>query len=123
LFVIAHRRIQDERRRNARMPLVADGVDPDAAVVARATATAADDTERTVLRRLATERVQAICAQLSPDQRDVVLLRIVGDLTVEQVGHVLGKSSDAVKQLQRRGFEAVRRIVAPEEITPEGVTL
>ena len=54
--------------------------------------------------------MQAVCAQLAPDQRDVVLLRILGDLTVEQVAEMLGKTPGAVKQLQRRGLEAIRRI-------------
>jgi RNA polymerase sigma-70 factor (ECF subfamily) len=39
-----------------------------------------------------------------------VLLRILGDLTVDEVAQVLDKTPGAVKQLQRRGFEAIRRI-------------
>ena len=67
-------------------------------------------------------------AQLAPDQCDVVLLRILGDLTVEQVADVLGKTPGAVKQLERRGLEAIRRLAAeagpPRQISrPEGVPL
>ena len=51
-----------------------------------------------------------------PDQRDVLLLRILGDLTVDQVADVLGKSAGAVKQLQRRGLEAIRRLSAREGV-------
>ncbi|HVQ87296.1 MAG TPA: sigma-70 family RNA polymerase sigma factor, partial [Actinomycetes bacterium] len=39
---------------------------------------------------------------LTADQRDVVLLRFVADLSLEQVSEVTGKPVGAVKQLQRR---------------------
>jgi RNA polymerase sigma-70 factor (ECF subfamily) len=101
VFVIAHRRLQDERRRRARRPEPAPLADDDGV--------AGGDVEDEVLWRLARERVESRCAQLAPDQRDVLLLRILGDLTVEQVAAVLGKSPGAVKALQRRGLEALRR--------------
>ena len=106
VFVMAHRRLQDERRRRARRPrLAARDVETGPTRVAPARS-AEDD----ALRALATDRVYSVCAQLVPDQRDVVLLRILGDLTVEQVAAVVGKSAGAVKQLQRRGLEAIRRL-------------
>ena len=57
-------------------------------------------------------------ARLSPDQQSVVLLRVIADLTVEQVARVIGKRPGAVKALQRRGLAALER-----EISKEGVTL
>ncbi len=53
--------------------------------------------------------VTSLLGALSPDQRDVLLLRIVADLTVEQVSEALGKAPGAVQQLQRRGLTALRR--------------
>ena len=50
---------------------------------------------------------------LAPDQRDVMVLRIVADLTIEQVAEVLGKRVGAVKALQRRALENLRKKVAP----------
>ena len=47
---------------------------------------------------------------------DVLLLRLVADLTVDQIALVLGKTAGAVKALQRRGFEAVRRIFEREGV-------
>ena len=110
VFVIAHRRLQDERRRRFRRPAPAP-LDETAAP-----ADPAADAEQAALRSLSTQRVQELCARLAPDQREVLLLRIVGDLTVDQVAEVLGKSPGAVKQLQRRGFEAVRRLVEREGV-------
>jgi RNA polymerase sigma-70 factor (ECF subfamily) len=112
VFVIAHRRLQDERRRNARRPDVADSFDGSAERFA-----APLDTADEVLRALATARVVEICDRLAPDQRSVLLLRIIGDLTVDQVAEVLDKSPGAVKQLQRRAFEAVRNLLEREGVT------
>jgi RNA polymerase sigma-70 factor (ECF subfamily) len=50
-----------------------------------------------------------LLAVLSPDQREVVLLRIVADLSVEEVGRMLGKSEGAIKALQHRALAALRR--------------
>ena len=108
VFVIAHRRLQDERRSRARRPQTHDRLGPGEPP----SASAEDD----ALRDLATDRVRIVCAQLAPDQQAVLLLRILGDLTVEQVADVLGKSPGAVKQLQRRGLEAIRRISAKEGV-------
>ena len=72
-------------------------------------AEAPSSTESDVLARLGPERVRSLLGELSPDQRDVLLLRIVADLTVEQVAEALGKAPGAVKQLQRQGLGALRR--------------
>jgi RNA polymerase sigma-70 factor (ECF subfamily) len=115
VFVIAHLRLQDERRRRFRKP-PGDALE---ASSERAVAEAVGgDVEEDVFRALAGERVRSICRTLAPDQADVLLLRILGDLTVDQVAEVLGKSPGAVKQLQRRAFEAVRRQVADQEGVP-----
>ncbi|MFN8025672.1 MAG: RNA polymerase sigma factor [Acidimicrobiia bacterium] len=109
VFVIAHRRVQDERRRAGRRPppeLPGDDLP----------ASVGGDAEDDALRGLATARVHALCERLAPDQRDVVLLRIVGDLTVDDVAAVLGKTPGAVKQLQRRGFGALRRMLEQEGV-------
>jgi RNA polymerase sigma-70 factor (ECF subfamily) len=113
VFVIAHRRLLDERRNRSRRPTVVDESFEDSS----GDQALGGDAEADALRRLATERVQAICSRLVPDQRDVLLLRIVGDLTVDQIAEVLEKSPGAVKQLQRRGFEAVRRLLSSEGVT------
>ena len=101
VFAIAHNLLTDERRRQRRRPTLA--AEP---VVERE---APSSTEVDALARLGAERVTALLVELSPDQRDVLLLRIVADLTVEQVAEALGKAPGAVKQLQRRGLARLRR--------------
>jgi RNA polymerase sigma-70 factor (ECF subfamily) len=74
--------------------------------------------EDDVLERLASERVAALLDLLSPDQRDVVTLRIVGDLSVEQTAAVLDKSYEAVKALQRRALTRLRKAISTSKGVP-----
>src|SRR4051812_5975904 len=66
------------------------------------------DVEDDALTRLGAESVHLLCGELPTDQRSVLLLRILADLTVEQVAEVLGKTVPSVKALQRRGLRALR---------------
>jgi len=115
VFTIAHHRLIDERRALARRPppqaLGARGLDD----FDHTQSAAAEDV---ALRDMATERVRAALAQLAPDQRDVLTLRVIADLSVEQVAHALGKRPGAVKALQRRALERLRR-----DFSKEGVPL
>lgn len=109
LFTIAARRVVDELRRGARrVATVPYEVDADQRVTGSA--------EQTSLDRLGEQWVRAVLGRLAPDQREVLLLRVLGDLTVEQVATTLGKSPGAVKQLQRRGLLAAARIVEREGV-------
>ncbi|MCD9623632.1 RNA polymerase sigma factor [Rhabdothermincola salaria] len=108
LFTIAHHRLVDDRRRRSRRPDVVDRPIPDQ----RATT---DTTEAVIGQRLGDERVASLLSRLSPDQRDVLVLRIVGDLTVEEVAVAVRKRPGAVKALQRRGLAALRRILEAED--------
>ena len=105
IFTIAHHRLTDERRRAARRPVRVDGEVPDlpAGDLPRG------DVEDEALRRMATERVRRLCDGLVADQRDVLLLRMLAGLTVDEIATALGKSPGAVKALQRRGLAALRR--------------
>ena len=112
VFTIAHARLIDERARlRRRVPLARNGLDG-------ASETAGGNVEDDVLGRLAEARVRELCAGLAPDQRDVLLLRLVADLTVEQVAATLEKTVGATKALQRRGLAGLRR-----EIERKGVPL
>jgi RNA polymerase sigma factor (sigma-70 family) len=114
LFTIAHRRLVDELRRRSRQPArVAWTEESDT----RSTGSAEEGALRTISRAEAREMLDG----LAPDQRDVLVLRMFGDLTVDQIATVLGKRVGAVKALQRRGLEALRRNLADGR-TPAGLT-
>jgi RNA polymerase sigma factor (sigma-70 family) len=75
------------------------------------------DTEQEALGALAETRIRAAIAGLTPDQRDVLLLRILGDLSIEEVAMILGKRPGAVKALQARGLEQIRRKIVSGAVT------
>lgn len=109
VFTIAHRRLVDDHRRRSRRPRHEPLDDGDHSITV-------ESAEADALRRLSIERVEALCEGLVPDQRDVVLLRIVGGLTVDEVARTIGKSPGAVKALQRRGFLALKKIFEREGV-------
>jgi RNA polymerase sigma-70 factor (ECF subfamily) len=106
VFTIAHRRLQDERRRLARRPRLTP-VDPELGLPG-------GDAEQEALDVLGEQWVWRLSEKLSADQRTVLLLRVVADLTAEQVAGITGRSEGAVRALQRRGLEALRRMIAEE---------
>ena len=108
VFTIAHHRLLDARRSDVRRP-----VDPVAEPPEPAVAPESDAAEE-ALGRIGLETVRRVLAELSPDQRSVLLLRVVGGLTVEEVAGALGKRPGAVKALQRRGLAADRRHLEQE---------
>ena len=111
LFTIAHRRLTDERRRAAVRPQWAT-TPGDAHLDDRA----GGDVEDDALRDLDLGHVRQLCDRLVPAQREVLLLRLLADLTVEQVAEALQKTPGAVKQLQRRGLHALRDVLQREGV-------
>lgn len=103
VFTIAHRQLIDGARSRARRPIHLSGDD----VIAHHGPIG--DVEQEALRALAQARVDAALAELTPDQRDVLMLRIVADLPVADVAAVLGKAPGAVKTLQVRAIAALKR--------------
>jgi len=110
LFTIAHHAAIDDARRRRRRPK--------AAPLERALEPVGGDVEDDVVARLASERARKLLDGLSPDQRDVLLLRIVADCSVEETAIMLGKGYEAVKALQRRGLAALRRELSSQEGVP-----
>lgn len=115
LFSIAHHRVIDDRRRRARR-LVEGGRDDTATEPVSAT-----DTETQALAGLEAERIDRLCRQLSAEQRDVILLRLVADLSLEETAGALAKTVGAVKALQHRGLQSLKKVLV-EEISSEGVS-
>jgi RNA polymerase sigma factor (sigma-70 family) len=75
--------------------------------------------EDVALDALAAEDVVALLARLSDDQRAVLLLRVVGELTLAEVALALNKPVGAVKSLQHRGLARLRKILAREPVSPD----
>lgn len=54
-------------------------------------------------------RLQRHLDALSRDQREVLLMRVVADLSVEETAAVIGRTPGAVKALQHRAIRTLRR--------------
>jgi RNA polymerase sigma-70 factor (ECF subfamily) len=102
VFGIARRRLADHRRRGARRRTK---VVPDEIL---ALVPGDRDPAGVVVDRLASEEALAsLTRALPPDQADVVVLRVVGGLSVEEAAEVLGKRPGHIRVLQHR---ALRRL-------------
>ncbi len=110
VFTIAHHRIVDQHRRSGRRPEVPRPEMADTPVAATDPAMIFEQSE-------AEDRAMAMLSKLSPDQREVVALRILGELSLEEVAEIVGKKVNAVKQLQFRALNALRK-----EFSLAGVT-
>jgi RNA polymerase sigma factor (sigma-70 family) len=108
IFTIAHRRYVDTVRRQARS---APTVPYDEWLDGRTDVSAED------VALSAGSGVQAMLARLPADQRDVLALRVVADLSLEQTASLIGKSQGAVKQLQRRALASLQRTMLAEGVT------
>lgn len=102
LFTLARRRTIDAHRRRARRPVQVD-------TQALAAMAAPGGVDEDVLEALDTHRALASIAQLPPEQAQVVALRVIAGLDVDQVAAALGKSPGAVRVLCHRGL---RRLAA-----------
>ena len=114
VFTIAHSRLVDARRAKSRAPDV--GVLEDECGDDRCPTTAG--AEEQAMERLAVEEVRRLLDVLTSDQRDVLALRLIGQMNVEEVAIALQKPPGAVKALQRRALATLRRKVAPGPVRP-----
>jgi RNA polymerase sigma-70 factor (ECF subfamily) len=102
LYRIAHNWVTDQYRRQSPLPLDADfAVDPDPKVDPRS---ASGDI-------IFQEQVRSALMELTPDQRQVIVLKFLEDWSNVDVAEVMGKSVGAVKSLQHRGLAALRSLL------------
>jgi RNA polymerase sigma factor (sigma-70 family) len=111
MFALARNVVIDEHRRVFRRRTVP--LPPD--VLAELGPT--QDAEEEAIRALAEARVRRAIAGLTAEQRDVLLFRILGDLTIDEVAAALGKRPGAVKALQARGLDRLRRDLSSGAVT------
>jgi RNA polymerase sigma factor (sigma-70 family) len=111
VFTIAHNRLVDDLRRRSRRPVEPGSQD------FLEWAGPRGNVETDALRAIALDEVRRVIDGLTSDQRQVILLRILGGLTVEEVAGAIGKSPVAVKALQRRGLAAINREISLEAVS------
>ncbi len=111
LFAVARRRVADHYRKRHRRP--------DEICLESATALLArDDTEGAALSSVSAQyAIEALVRDLPEDQAEVVLLRVVADLSVEQVAKIVGRSAGSVRVMQHRALRRLETSLAEEAVT------
>ena len=106
LYRIAHNWVTDYYRTKVppNLPLDADlQADP------------ADDPQLVVAGHIANDQLRQALGLLTPDQRQVIVLKYLEDWETEAISRTLNKPIGAIKALQHRGLESLRRILARYE--------
>jgi RNA polymerase sigma-70 factor (ECF subfamily) len=99
IFSIAHARMVDHYRRLERRPQLTP-YDPQHD--GRTTPSAEDQAVEL------DGGAAAMLDGLSEEHQEVLALRVVADLSIEQVAAIMGKSTGAIKQLQRRALQNLK---------------
>ncbi len=68
-----------------------------------------DDPDHYLLNRESTDYLRQALQKLTPEQRDVILLRFIAQMRTAEVAAIMGKTTGAVKALQHRALAALRR--------------
>jgi RNA polymerase sigma-70 factor (ECF subfamily) len=94
VFTIARNRVVDDRRRRARRPRTVSSAPPDTIVLP-------DDDSSTDL--------VAMLGILTEEQREVIALRFIADLALEDVAEMTGRTVGAIKSMQHRALAQLAR--------------
>jgi RNA polymerase sigma-70 factor (ECF subfamily) len=104
LLKIAHGKVMDRFRSRYRHPEVQAG---------EVQATDLNDPLDTIDQRLRLHEISDALAQLTEDQRNVVLNRLVLGLDLEETSKVMGKNVGSIKALQHRALANLAKILNP----------
>jgi RNA polymerase sigma-70 factor, ECF subfamily len=105
LYRVAHNWITDYYRRNAHSELSLDSdthTDPD------------PDPLTKISNNMEQAELRSALRLLTPDQRQVILLRYLEDWQLAEIAQALEKPLGAVKALQHRGLNTLRRLLTRE---------
>ncbi len=112
LFTVARRRLMGYRRQAAgrrTAPVPGEHFDGFAAT---------DDPAAEGLAYLAAqEAIDRLVAHLSEDQAEVVLLRVVADLSVTEVARITGRTPGAVRVMQHRALRKLAETFSEQPVT------
>lgn len=120
VFSIARNKLVDEQRKRRRRVVTAafDGntFDRDALNALDAHHTV-DSAEAAALAGLTPETATAL-QRLTDEQREIVFLRLVADMSLEDVAQLTGRSVGAVKAMQHRALASMRKEISAEAVSP-----
>ena len=102
VFTIARNKLIDDARRRSRRPRTVDDELSDADQMS---ASAESDV-------VGSDWVRDQLEILTDEQREVLLMRVVGGLTVPEIAEVIGRSIGSIKALQRRALRQLEKNLA-----------
>lgn len=104
LFRIAYTATVDHVRRRSRE-------EPSSTILTMGESATSHTPESALLESETAEELRALLDRLSPDQKEVLVLRFAGGLDSNEVAGVMGKNPNAVRQLQHRALTSLRRMM------------
>lgn len=111
LFTIArHRAIDAGRARARRHTVPLDQHEPEVRLTA-------PDASDLALEAISTRTALALLSALPPDQAEIILLRVVAGLSIQDVARMLGKSPGAVRVAAHRGLRRLAAMVDRAGVT------
>ncbi len=116
--VADHFRAQAGEVALAAAPASADENDAEEALLQAPSRNPADDPERAAESREEWARVAAAINQLTEEQRQVIVGKLILGYDNEVVARIVGKNVGAVKQLQYRGLQTLNRLLRGSENAP-----
>lgn len=108
IFSICRNQLIDAHRRRERRPVEVLADPPDVGVAGA---------EEVALLRLGGEEVRRILAPLTDEQREVVLLRLIAELSLAETAEIVGRPVTAVKRLQARALARLQTKILGEEVS------
>jgi len=112
-FTIAHNRLIDDRRRRGRRPIEVN-TESESDLAAKASP---EDVEDLAISAVDNSRVEMFLQALTDDQRNVVLLKILGGLTAAETAKALAKTEGAIRVIQHRAIKTLRAVAAEGDVT------
>jgi RNA polymerase sigma factor (sigma-70 family) len=103
VFTLAHHRIIDDRRKRSSRPQIVHGEVPD-----RPAPPSPEPADPELMAGL---------SLLTDEQREVILLRFIADMSVDEVARLTGRSAGAVRALQHRAItQLARKLTTSEDV-------
>lgn len=109
VFAIVRNRLIDQHRSESRRPPSVDGELP--------IEIPAPSAEELALAGLAAGRIAGLLQTLTDAQQEVLLLRVVTGLSLQETADVVGRPVTAVKRLQARALERLKQTIPDETVS------
>jgi RNA polymerase sigma-70 factor, ECF subfamily len=65
------------------------------------------------------DEIMKLIKELTPSQQEVLILRLVNELSTAEISQILGKGEGAIRALQMRGLQALAKLIKERAPTAE----